>query len=217
MRQIAITAASLALVAAPVMLAAPAQAAIVNVNVSDCASGTLNGQSFNVNAGDSLQITFGTCAAFSIASTSTGTFGANYSQGSATFGYLTPYFTATGPMGGALPAATYVVYFRNASAGTGTADGSFTINGGGTGGGGGSGASSSVQSGSTPVPVVQQFGRPTSGTCADAAPVTLNWGGASSGGWGESWAQWMNGGLGGAVCTRTLAYSTGTGMWGVAQ
>jgi hypothetical protein len=78
--------------------------------------------------------------------------------------------------------------------------------------GGGFTSRSSSSSSSTdpgPAPVVQQFGRPASGTCADAAPITLNWGGASSGGWSESWAQWMNSGNGGAVCTRTLSYSAG--------
>ena len=69
--------------------------------------------------------------------------------------------------------------------------------------------------GDTPPPVVQQFGKPASGTCDAAAPVTLNWGGAGSGGWGESWAQWMNSGNGGAVCTRTLVYSNNLGSWTV--
>ena len=66
-----------------------------------------------------------------------------------------------------------------------------------------------------PPPVIQQFGRPASGTCDAAAPVTLNWGGAGSGGWGESWAQWMNGGNGGAVCTRMLVYSSSRGAWAI--
>jgi hypothetical protein len=35
----------------------------------------------------------------------------------------------------------------------------------------------------------------------------------SSGGWGESWAQWMNAGQGGAVCTRTLFYSAAQSRW----
>ena len=62
---------------------------------------------------------------------------------------------------------------------------------------------------------IQQFPRPTLGTCDEAQPEGLNWGGASSGGWGESWAQWMHEGQGGAVCTRTLAYNTSTGTWQV--
>ncbi len=32
-------------------------------------------------------------------------------------------------------------------------------------------------------------------------------------GWSESWETWMNGGTGGAVCTRTLACSTSQGAW----
>ena len=68
-------------------------------------------------------------------------------------------------------------------------------------------------SGSTPPPVLQQFGMPSSGTCDVAAPVMLNWGGASSGGWGNSWAQWANGGIGGPVCTRTLVYSNSASRW----
>jgi len=80
----------------------------------------------------------------------------------------------------------------------------------------GGSSSSSSSSSSAPAPVVQQFGKPASGTCEDAAPATLNWGGASSGGWSESWAQWMNGGRGGAVCTRSLVYSSSSGRWGAA-
>ncbi len=71
----------------------------------------------------------------------------------------------------------------------------------------------SSDSGPTPPPVMQQFGKPASGTCDAAAPIVLNWGGAGSGGWGNSWAQWMNGGAGGAVCTRTLVYSPSLGHW----
>ena len=68
-------------------------------------------------------------------------------------------------------------------------------------------------SGETPPPVLQQFGMPSSGTCDASAPVMLNWGGAGSGGWGNSWAQWANSGNGGAVCTRTLVYSNAVGHW----
>lgn len=64
-----------------------------------------------------------------------------------------------------------------------------------------------------PAPVMQQFGRPASGTCDAAAPDTLNWSNVPSGGWSESWAQWMNGGNGGDVCTRTLVYSTSQSRW----
>jgi hypothetical protein len=69
------------------------------------------------------------------------------------------------------------------------------------------------RSDATPPPVLQQFGMPSSGTCDASAPVMLNWGGAGSGGWGNSWAQWANGGNGGPVCTRTLVYSNSASRW----
>ena len=62
-------------------------------------------------------------------------------------------------------------------------------------------------------PILQQFGRPVTGTCDAAQPPGLNWSGVASGGWTESWAQWVNGGGGGAVCTRMLVYSTAQGRW----
>ncbi len=62
---------------------------------------------------------------------------------------------------------------------------------------------------------IQQFPRPTSGTCDDNQPEGLNWSGVASGGWGESWAQWMHEGQGGTVCTRTLAYNNSTATWQV--
>lgn len=71
--------------------------------------------------------------------------------------------------------------------------------------------------GSAPAPIVQQFGLPASGTCDAAASASLNWAGVASGGWSISWGEWMNGGRGGAVCTRTLVYSTRAGAWGVAS
>lgn len=77
----------------------------------------------------------------------------------------------------------------------------------------GGGAPSTAQS--SPTPVVQQFGKPTSGTCDAAQPAGLSWAGVLTGGWGESWAEWMNGGKGGAVCTRTLVYSDSLGTWTV--
>jgi len=58
-----------------------------------------------------------------------------------------------------------------------------------------------------PRSVIQQFGLPASGTCAQRAPAAMNVAGVLSGGWGISWAQWMNGGAGGPVCTRTLSYA----------
>ena len=78
---------------------------------------------------------------------------------------------------------------------------------------GGGGQSSDSEPSAEPAPIQQQFGKPSSGTCDAAAPATLNWSGVASTGWGESWAQWMNGGSGGAVCTRTLVYNTAQSRW----
>ena len=64
-----------------------------------------------------------------------------------------------------------------------------------------------------PSPLIQQFGKPVAGTCDEAQPEGLNLAGVTNGGWGISWAQWMNGGTGGAVCTRTLFYSTDQSKW----
>lgn len=72
--------------------------------------------------------------------------------------------------------------------------------------------SPSVESG-IPNPVMQQFGKPTTGTCNAAQPPGLNWSGVPSGGCTESWAQWVSGGTGGAVCTRTLVYSAAQSRW----
>lgn len=77
----------------------------------------------------------------------------------------------------------------------------------------GGGSSSSLSS--TPAPVVQEFGRPASGTCDAVQPAGLNWSGVPVGGWGQSWSQWMNEGRGGFVCTRTLVYSTTVGGWSI--
>lgn len=79
--------------------------------------------------------------------------------------------------------------------------------------GGPSGGDRSSSSASSPPSVIQEFGKPAAGTCDAAEPAGLNWAGVTSGSWGESWAQWMNGGNGGAVCTRTLIYSTAQSRW----
>ena len=80
-------------------------------------------------------------------------------------------------------------------------------------GGSSSGGSSSAAQSVGPAPIVQQFGMPATGTCDAAQPEGLDWSGVARGGWGVSWAQWMHGGNGGAVCTRTLVYSTAQAKW----
>lgn len=68
---------------------------------------------------------------------------------------------------------------------------------------------------STEVPpsVVQQFGKLAPGICADVASEHLDLSGVGSGGWSESWAQWVNDGAGGVVCTRTLVYIPSQSRW----
>jgi hypothetical protein len=79
------------------------------------------------------------------------------------------------------------------------------------------GATSSSMSPTQNLPsdVIQQVGIPESMTCADFRDDSLNWAGISSGGWTQSWAQWVNDGNGRAVCTRTLVY-TANRQWSVA-
>jgi hypothetical protein len=50
----------------------------------------------------------------------------------------------------------------------------------------------------------QQVGVPASGDCADVAPEVGHYPGYPIGGWSKSWAQWINNGTGGAVCTREV-------------
>ena len=64
-----------------------------------------------------------------------------------------------------------------------------------------------------PPPVLQQVPVPASGSCADVEDSQYNWGGAGSGGWSKSWAQWANAGSGGPICTRTLIYNPSFGIW----
>lgn len=66
---------------------------------------------------------------------------------------------------------------------------------------------------SAPADLLQQIAVPSSGTCADVQDESLRWGTGLSGGWQLTWAQWMNAGKGGAVCTRTLVYGTALGRW----
>ena len=178
-----------ALVGAGIMgFASPASAAVQTVNVG-CTGSTLTftpSSSLTIAATDTIQISIGPFP--SVTTTLTG------ATGPSTIGTNSSAdFSPTGASGS--------IAMSNGSC-TGTL--TFT-----TGGGG----SSSDTSNSTPQLVLQQFGKPATGTCDAAATEMLNIGGAESGGWSESWAEWMNGGLGGAVCTRTLDYSNALGHW----
>ncbi|MSW94731.1 MAG: hypothetical protein F2806_07320 [Actinobacteria bacterium] len=65
-----------------------------------------------------------------------------------------------------------------------------------------------------PPDLLQQVGAPSASACSTFIDTTLNWAGAPSGGWAPSWAQWVNQGKGGAVCSRSL-YWLSSGRWGV--
>ena len=60
--------------------------------------------------------------------------------------------------------------------------------------------------GSTPQPIVglQQVGVPASGDCADVPASVGHDQGFPIGGWSKTWANWINNGTGGPVCTRTV-------------
>jgi len=60
---------------------------------------------------------------------------------------------------------------------------------------------------------LQQVGRGAGSDCSDIHSVDLNWGQNIVGGWGLSWAQWVNGGNGGAVCTRMIYFNSSNQMW----
>jgi hypothetical protein len=55
---------------------------------------------------------------------------------------------------------------------------------------------------------LQQIAVPASGDCADVTIDTGYYPGAPIGGWTLSWAQWINDGKGGSVCTRELEVSS---------
>lgn len=63
-----------------------------------------------------------------------------------------------------------------------------------------------------PPNVLQQTGVPGSGQCADIDDSDARFLGYA-GGWSKSWAAWINQDTGGEVCTRTLTYQAGPGVW----
>ena len=69
-----------------------------------------------------------------------------------------------------------------------------------------------VLGGSGPPNVLQQTGVPSSGQCADVDDSDARFLGYA-GGWSKSWAAWINQDTGGEVCTRTLTYQAGPGVW----
>jgi len=69
----------------------------------------------------------------------------------------------------------------------------------------------------TPPAIIQQIGLPPSGVCEDVVDGMFGTQTFIQGGWGQSWARWMNSGLDGAVCTRILVYSNAQGRWVLAE
>jgi hypothetical protein len=63
-----------------------------------------------------------------------------------------------------------------------------------------------------PVPVMQQVPVLPDGSC-DVVDAALDLPGFPSGGWSRSWAQWADDGTGGAVCTRSLVWSSRDAAW----
>lgn len=84
---------------------------------------------------------------------------------------------------------------------------------GGGGGGGSSTPSSSSNAPAAPADLMQQVGAASDGKCTSIIDTSLNWAGVTSGGWGLSWAQWLNGGKGGTVCSRSLYYNLNKAAW----
>lgn len=199
-----------------VLISPVATAATQNVTFSDCRS-ALDNQVVEVVGGNDLTISFTTCPAAVtstlylgsstpvLTTTSTMISGAEFARVFQIGKWAIDGYASSG-IDRALPVGSYEIFFRlydnfnNVSLYTG----SFIVN---------VMERTSDSTSLSPAPVLQQFGRPASGTCDGLAPESLNWSGVESGGWGESWAEWMNGGNGGAVCTRTLVYSTAQSKW----
>lgn len=65
-----------------------------------------------------------------------------------------------------------------------------------------------------PSDIYQQVGlAEAEGECSSFSRETLNWAGVGNGGWTQTWAQWLNDGQGGVVCSRTLGYSASLRSW----
>lgn len=75
---------------------------------------------------------------------------------------------------------------------------------------------SAASSDQLPAPILQALPVPASGSCDAIDDTPFRYGIDSlAGGWSKSWAEWANGGAGGAVCVRTLVYSNSLGAWTV--
>ncbi|MDO8732048.1 MAG: hypothetical protein Q7L55_05680 [Actinomycetota bacterium] len=64
-----------------------------------------------------------------------------------------------------------------------------------------------------PNAVLQQVGVPSVGGCDAIFNPALNLANVAFGGWGLSWAQWINNGTGGQVCSRLLVFDASAVDW----
>lgn len=209
--------AAVTLSVAAVGFAAPASATQTE-NLADC-NASLNGAQINVTAGQDLLIRFTTCTTSSATlrigttsnpSTSTAVIGgAEFRVQGSPNPNPVPWTIegfGQGSVGSPLPVGSYTVFFTSPN----NLQASFAV----------TVASPApdpapASSGSGPASVIQQFGKPATGSCDANQPEGLDWAGVPAGGWAESWAEWMNGGAGGAVCTRTLVHRSGALGWRV--
>lgn len=217
-RRLASIAAAVVVVA--VMSSGTAAHAIQEQYVSDCDSG-LNGQTISFASGDTGRVRFLTCSSSpslylnsaSPVGTSTSVIisGTTFNAQSVGGARVINVYDSIGGSYAAPADGTYVVHYEHNGN-----SGSFTVIVG-TPASSSPPASSSSSGDSTagaaPAPLLQEFGVPATGTCDEAQPEGLNWGGVASGGWSTVWGEWMHDGLGGWACSRTLSYSSALATW----
>jgi len=224
MRRVAIPVVSVLIAGSGILTASPAAAATINITNANCAANS-TGTPISGAPGDVINIsaTLTGCRNVKVSKsiiTSQSDVVVTANQAVTVLDQTTHWNFDSG-VGGQLSSIQITL-----GSGTGTVTNAIAVEGGTGGpppktqwnvtfGGSGGGSSSSSDSISAPAPIFQQFGKPATGTCVEAASPSLNWAGVAGGGWGESWAMWMNGGRGGAVCTRTLTYLQTTGAWAV--
>ena len=183
-------------------LAAPAIAA---GNLVDNGNGTITATGVNGSGANGLWF----CSPATVATACTGS---NYDYGnhfdSGVYQVGSQVYTPTSPGMVSLPAGTYNVQLVDAPNASISLSNVFI------------GTVPTPEPTSTPQsppPVLQAFAASSTASCDERAQDSLNWGGASAGGWSESWQQWVNGGAGGTACQRTLTYNVNTRSWDAAR
>jgi hypothetical protein len=151
--------------------------------------------------------------------TVTGAVGDTFTVAFLTMGGFCDTKTIVGSAGVATPATgtinttapvTFTIVGTGSFTFTGTVYETLTINVVATGGA----AGAVVALPAPPVPdKMQAVARPTAGCATLVSDASMNWAGIAGTGWGTSWAQWMNNGVGGDVCVRMLGYNMNTSSW----